>query len=380
MSARRFTFALVAGLFANAIAWPCSLCVSIVNRATLGEDWEQTPIVVVGRLANPQLGKAGMGTVDLHLEQTLKDVGGKLGGQKVVTLPRYVPIADPKRPPRYLVFLERSDAGVRFASGVPVRTPEFGDYVESLAKLRSGDRVATLVNYARHLDAADDEVANDAFTEFAKAKDGDVGEAGKRLDPVRVRKLVEGTKDSTKLSLFAFLLGCCGDATDAERLARIARDATGDRVRALDGVLAGLVALDRKRGWHAIQSLLSEPKTHFDARYAAWRSIRFLRGWRGDVYRTETLACIEPMIRDGEMADFAVEELRRAKWWELTPAVVSAYDRPTHKAPIVRNALIRYALACPSPEARPLVARARRDDPDNVADQEKYLKDLDSAP
>src|SRR5262245_42671066 len=83
----------------------CILCGRVDPRTTqsLREAADQAKFVVYGRCANARLNpEGGGGRVDLHVDAVVKD-DPFLAGKKVIELPRYVPITDPKKPPLYLV-------------------------------------------------------------------------------------------------------------------------------------------------------------------------------------------------------------------------------------------------------------------------------------
>lgn len=166
-------------------AWACSLCSNPINRATLSEEMDLASVVVCGKLANPRLGSAsqpGAGTTDLHIDEVLKDKG-LLGATRQLTLSRYLPVADPKQPPRYLVFLEKYRDKLEPIQGIPIKSPAVIAYVKQAQAARTKGRIHALEFFGQHFDDADDAVAWDAFMEFAKSKDADVGEAARRLDP-----------------------------------------------------------------------------------------------------------------------------------------------------------------------------------------------------
>ena len=77
--------------------------------------------------------------------------------------------------------------------------------------------------------------------------------------------------------------------------------------------------------------------------------------------------------RTGDIADVAIQDLRRWKRWEYTKQIVACYDKKSHQSPIVKNGIVRYALVCPLPEARTLLERVRRQDPELVRDLEEQL-------
>jgi hypothetical protein len=374
---RRVLLIVVSLALFAAASHACSLCGVIISKATLAEEIDLAPIAVYGSLSNPRL-NGTTGSVDLHIEKVLKD-DGRLGQQRDVTLERYVPVQDPKQPPRYLVFLDASRGKFVPITGFPTKSPAVLEYLEGSKTPRKQGRVQALAYFAKHLGNADPLIATDAFLEFAKSNDADVGQAGKSLDPAFVRGLLgQRDLDSERLSMFAFLLGCCGQPADYALLAKIGNALEGDKAKALDGILAGCVNLQPKDGWQAIHGILADARRPLQTRLAAWRAIRFIHGWKYADHRADVLRGLELMVRDGDLADLGVEDLRRWKEWDLAKTVFDQFDRPTHKAPITRCAIIRYAISCPLPEARALVERARKVDPDYVDDQEKLLKDLES--
>ena len=66
--------------------------------------------------------------------------------------------------------------------------------------------------------------------------------------------------------------------------------------------------------------------------------------------------------------------LRRWGWWDLTVEVLAPFNQPTHKAPIVRQALVRYALSCPDAAAKTFLESARKSDAKLVERVEEGLK------
>jgi len=96
------TMRLLAGILAAAPApaLACSLCAgNPAQTQTLRQDAARARLVLYGRLANPRLnsdgnGPATGGSTDFHIAAVLK-ADPFLGSQKVIALPRYVPV-DPK--------------------------------------------------------------------------------------------------------------------------------------------------------------------------------------------------------------------------------------------------------------------------------------------
>ncbi len=102
--------------------------------------------------------------------------------------------------------------------------------------------------------------------------------------------------------------------------------------------------------------------------------MRFFQATRGSDCKAEVLKCCAALLPDGDLADQAVEDLRRWGWWDLSADVFAQFAKPTHAAPIVRRGIVRYALCCPSGDAKAFVATARQTDPKLVAGVEETLK------
>src|SRR5436190_1440355 len=89
-------------------ALACSLCGAGNPQTTLSlrQDIAQAKLVLFGSLADPKLNPGGTGgTTKLNIERVIKN-DPFLGDRKVIELPRYVPVPDPKNPPRFLVFCD----------------------------------------------------------------------------------------------------------------------------------------------------------------------------------------------------------------------------------------------------------------------------------
>jgi len=356
----------------------CSLCQGMAQRDTLGMEYERAQLVLFGPISNPrfanQAGAApGSGSTDLRVDKVLKDTTGR-GPWKDVVLPRYLPVLDAKNPPQLLFFCDVIKGRLDPYHG-RTASPALLEYLQKTLPERGKSRVQALLAYAKYLDHADPAVADDAFHEFAKSKDEDVGRASKLLDRALVRRLMQKAKDDPdRLSLFAFLLGGCGDQHDAKSLRALLEPPSHNLARAMDGVLAGYIQLQPKEGWSLAYKMLGDRKQQFAVRFAAVRTLRFYHGWQPKESQSQVLHGLSLMIPDGEFADLAVEDLRQWRLWELTTSILAQYGKVSHAAPITKRSIVRYALCCPLPEAREFVERVRRSDPETVKDLEEYLQ------
>ena len=110
-------------------------------------------------------------------------------------------------------------------------------------------------------------------------------------------------------------------------------------------------------------------------RYAALRATRFFWDSRPDVVDKKQVvdaACL--LLDQGDITDLAIEDLRKWGRWEVAGRVLTLYGQKSHDIPIVRRAILRFALSCPEPKAAAFVEDLRKKDPEMVKDAEELLK------
>ncbi|MCI0378890.1 MAG: hypothetical protein L0215_14885 [Gemmataceae bacterium] len=355
-------------------AWPCSLCLMSAAKESMGGEFDRAGFVLYGFAANSKLGGAqGQGTTEFHIEKILKH-DPNLKDNKALVLERYIPVLDAKAPPRFVVFGEFYKGKIDVYLGRQVQSPVVVDYLEGAKLARAKGREEALRYYARFLDHAEEAIAEDAFLEFARSKDEEIGRVAKHLDPKQLRKLLERPKlELERFSLFAFLLGNCGQTADVDFLRSQIDVALKMGTSALDGLLGGYIAARPKEGWKIALSVLNDKKQPIIPRMAALRTVRFFHGWQPAETQPHILAGYKAAIPDPDVADFVIEDLRQWKIWDMTTLVLEQYRKPSHAAPIIRRAIVRYALSCPAPEAKEFLEQIRRQDPDLVRDVEELL-------
>jgi len=371
---RRLPAALALILFASP-ALACTLCgVNIQATPTLRKTLSDSKLVLYGTLKNPKLNAAtGTGTVDLDIENVLRS-DPFVTGKKTVTLNRYVPV-DPKNPPRYLVFCDVDNGKLDPYRGIELKSNAAVDYIRGASALDAKDPVAALLYFFRYIDHADAEVANDAFLEFAKADDRTVGEVAKKLDPEKIRKLLNDPQTpAARIGLYSFLLGACGGDQEAALL-RSMLDKPSEKSReAIDGVLAGYIQLRPREGWQLASDMLQDTKDRsIIDRTRIIHTLRFYHGWRAKESKPDVLAGMKAALGT-DLADLALEDLRKWEWWDETAQILALYGKKGYEAPLMKRAIVRYALTCPRPDAAEFVKERRAKEPDLVKDVETNLK------
>jgi hypothetical protein len=368
----RWTFAAVAVLVSAIPVAACSLCGGLLQQTpTLREEatGPNARLILYGALRDPQVN-----ATKLQILRVLRDDPFR-GAATEITIPRFIPVSDPKNPPHYLVFCDVFEKKLDVFRGVQVRSAEGLDYVSKVLKLDTKDVAARLTFYAAYLEHPDKEIAADAYLEFAKATDAEIGQVANRLSSSKLRVwLKDPQTPEERLSLYAFLLGACGGDDDARFLEGLLKE-RGERAnKTYDGALSGYIALRPREGWATAKALLADGKAPLPLRIAVTRAMRLHFGWRPKEARPLVLDGMRIMLAQGELADMAVEDMRRWKMWELTPDVLALFGRKGYDAPLMQEAIIRYALTCQDEASRLFLTERRRVDPNQVKQVEESLR------
>jgi hypothetical protein len=372
----RLSWAVLTFLAVTPGVLACSLCnPNLQQTATFRQDVGTSRMILYGAVVKSGLTTAGAGGVsDFQVKAALKDDPWR-GDRAVLEVPRYIPVSDPKDPPKYVLFCDVFQGKLDVFRGVPVKSDAAAGYVKGLIALEGKPRADLLRYCFDYLEHPDKEVAQDAFLEFAKASDQEVGEVAAKLAPEKIRRWLKDPQTSEmRLGLYAFLLGACGGAEDADLLRAMVERPTERTQAAYDGLLGGYIHLRPREGWQLALSILKDARQPFAVRFAVVRMLRFYHGWKPKETRDNVLAGMRVVLAQGDLADLAAEDLRRWQEWDLTGEVLPLYGRKGYDAPLMQRALVRYALTCPKPEAARFADELRKKDPELVKDVEESLQ------
>ena|SRR5579872_1837478 len=370
---------------AAAIAWSvvpvsavsgCPFCTGDVrSRLTLRLQYAQAKVVVYGQLKNPRFDpKTDEGFTDLYVDAVLKDDPARKG-QGVIVIRSYIPVVG-NTPPDFMLFCGVIEGKLDTNFGIP-SSAAIVEYMKAAVKLDDNDPVAKLGFFFKHLDSADANIAADAFYEFARASEQEIAKAIKQLDPAKFRKLIASPATPIeRLGVFAYLLGISGSPADAQFLAGLLKEnPPSERTSAaFGGLLAGYLLLNPKEGWQYATTMLGDAKQSFSVRLSTINTVRFLQASRGNESKADVLRCCAALLPQGDLADQAIEDLRRWGYWDLTSDILAQFPKPTHSAPIVQRCIVRYALCCPDEQAKRFVTAIRQSDPKLVQKVEEMLE------
>jgi hypothetical protein len=359
----------------------CPFC--SMSGQTLTGQVNQATLVLYGSLVNARDtskdGDMSEGTTDLVIDSVIKK-HPIVNGKKVVTIPRYVP------PPtegkwKYVVFCDVFKDKIDYYAGMAVKAEsDLDGYLKGAMALKDEKIDKKLRFFFNYLDNADPEISNDAYKEFGNADYKDY--AGMAAD-LPADKIAGWLKDKNtpafRYGLYASMLGHCGKK-DPDKYAKVLREILDDPDRrggsGLDGVLAGYILLTPKDGWKYSQDLLKDARKEFMLRYAVLRAVRFLHDSRPDVVdRKALIAGIAVLLEQSDIADLAVEDLRKWECWDMADKILALRGTKAYETPIVRRSVLRFALSCKSSKAcQDHVAAERAKDPEKVAEAEELLE------
>ncbi len=361
-------------------ATACPFC--SMQGQTLTGDVNQASMVLFGTLTNARLdpkGGLGQGATDLKIEEVLKK-NDILGDKKVITLPRYVPTDNNKT--KFLIFCDVFQGKIDPYRGVPVKADsDMVKYLKGALAVKDKDIGTRLRFFFDYLDNSDLEISNDAYKEFGNADYKDYRDMAKHLPAQRIAKwLRDPETPSFRFGLYASMLGHCGSDKDAALLRKLLDDPEKRMNSGVDGMLAGYTLLKPKEGWEYIKGILKDPKKEFMLRYAGLRAARFFHDSRPDVIdKKEVVDGVCLLLDQSDVADLAIEDLRKWGCWAAADRVLGLGEKKSHDVPIVRRAILRYALSCPDKKAAAYVAAMRQKDAEMVKDVEELLK-LETTP
>jgi hypothetical protein len=346
---------------------------------TLTGEVRDATMVLYGELTKAD---AATETSEFAIDTVIKapekaDLAAKVAKGKTITLRGYHP-PDPKNPTRYLVFCDEFKNGIDPYLGIAVKKDsDIAKYLKSALELRDEKQPKRLRFFFDYLDNEDSEISNDAYKEFAKADYADYQEMAKSLPADKiVRWLTDEKTQAYRYGLYASLLGHCGKEKDAEVLRTMLDNKDKLLGAGVDGILAAYTMLKPKEGWDFIAVNMRDPSKHFMIRYNALKAVRFFWTFRPDLAKKKDMVeAVASLIEQEDLADMAIEDLRRWKCWELADRILALRTHKVYETPIIRRSILRYALDCKDNKTCvAFVDEMRKKDPDMVRDTEELLR------
>src|SRR5579875_659441 len=374
--------ALAALAFLISFARACPFCG--MQGPTLTGEVAQAKLVLYGQLTNAKEQANGDGTTDLLVETVIKnELAGKkddplAGNNKTVQLNRYLPPLETTDKYRYLVYCDYFRGKIDPYRVVPVKDADMAKYLLGALEHKDEPIGKRLRFFFDYLDSPDLEISNDAYKEFGNADYKDYKDMAKELPAERVAGWLKDEKTPAfRYGLYASMLGHCGKPEHAELLRKMLDDPAKRLGSGVDGMLAGYIMLKPKEGWAYTYDILKDAKKEFMVRYAALRAVRFLWDSRPDLISPKELKeGVAALLEQSDIADLAIDDLRKRECWDMSDRVLGLRASKSYEIPIVRRAILRFALSCKDKNkaAASYVEEQRKKDAQMVADAEELLK------
>jgi len=242
------------------------------------------------------------------------------------------------------------------------------NYLTEIAAIPSRNELVDF--FFRHLDAEDDVVRDDAYKAIAKMNSAELADRAAVFDRVRLRQwIVDPNQPGARIGLYGLLLGMTGDDTDSAFLEELAASRKQRDIEGRDGFLGGLALLDRKKAESLALRQLADKTEMLSARQAALNAATFILD---ELPRRDPQPLLEGLTAALPLADLrdaVVDVLRLHSAAFAASRVFAAVGAATPS-----RAVVKFALASPSPDAERFLAKVRTSDPQLVKDCESALK------
>lgn len=332
--------------------------------------------VVYGRLENARKkdDPRDPGQTDLIVQDVLL-AHPLLKDRKVIVYPRYLPNPDPKKPLTAVAFADMYLGKLDFFS-IKQADERGVAYIRGIMKLDPRKPVESLRYFLNHLEDPSDMIATDAHLELSRAGHAVRHEAARDFSAKKILAWLGDPDIVQKRGVeYALLLASCGKPSDADKLFELWKE----KVR--KEYVFTMLTLKAKEYEREMKTIAADPKSPFLQRYSVYAGVLMLGEAKSTAFpKAKQMEFMEIFLDQGDMADFAIHEFRKWKRWEQTDRVLGLLDKKTHQAIVIRNAILRFAMEAPGPEAAAFVAKMRKMDRERVEyyeeliDQEKKEK------
>jgi hypothetical protein len=129
-----------------------------------------------------------------------------------------------------------------------------------------------------------------------------------------------------------------------------------------------------------MMGILNDTKRDFSIRYSTLKVLRFF--WNDHlnyIPKDQLLSAVKAMVKQDDLADLPIEDLRKWGVWEETPYVMSFLKVPSHGKQLIKRSILRFSISASTDgknaEAKAYVDKMRTEDPERVKFAEEMLQD-----
>lgn len=343
-----FTVVLLTAISAGATL-ACSICAGYGQSLSLREQAlkSNSKVVLFGIITKSILELDGTGKTEIAVQKSFI-LPPDFQLQPSISIKQYLPF-DANAYNGILLFADNSKGQLDVFRGVSIPSKEVSNYAAGALGATTLRGPALLDFYLPFLQSPSREIASDAFLEFAKASDSTLVEFSKKMNPALLKSWILDPKvPEERLGLYAFLLGGCGRDADISFLLEMLKSQDSRAQAAFDGAMVALIRLHPDKGWKALDGFLKADDTPLQTRLSCIRSIKVAGEIMQDKSdKAEIFKALNIALKQGELADLAIEELRKMKYWGFTQEILNIYGTKGYTAPVMKRAFLRYALTAP---------------------------------
>jgi len=240
--------------------------------------------------------------------------------------------------------------------------------------------------FAKFLEHADRQVADDAFTEFGRAPFDAVAAVEATLPYEKLRRaLVDVNVPGRRKGFYGMALGLAKNEAELaanrpvlERLVRSEAGVEGTDFRAgFDGILGGFLLANGTAALDVIDArFLADPKSREgDVRHAQ-AALRFYLQYGRAIPPDRLLKSIVLLLDRPATAPGALSDLTRRQAWGHVDRAVKLFAASPGDDPLLDQAVFGYLLVDPKPESRAALKKLKIDFPERSTDALRHWQNL----
>ena len=163
------------------------------------------------------------------------------------------------------------------------------------------------------------------------------------------------------------MLAICGKPEDAVLFESMIRSETPEARAGLDALLAAYLTLKGEKGLELIkEEFFDNAHSQYADIYAAVMALRF-HGTEGNALPKESITgTMHRLLERPDLADLVIPDLARWSDWSQLEKVCELFEKATEDNNWVRVPVINYLRACPLPEAKEMLIKLEKIDPNSI--------------
>jgi hypothetical protein len=250
-------------------------------------------------------------------------------------------------------------------------TQKRADYFAAAQRLPAGGQ-ARWQFFFRYLEDVDDDLATDAYGEFAAASFAEVKAFAPQADRQRLWQWITSEKTpAARRGLYYTLLGARGEREDAVRLAAMIDDPDKRPPGAFSALVACYLSLTKKVGLKQIESLyLKGPIEREQDIQSVIVALRFHGDEQPAIERTRIAQSLRLLLDRPALAGQVIPDLARWEDWDSVPQMVRLFEIASGEDAWVRVPIVSYLKVCPRAEAKQALVRLKSIDAEAVEQAE----------